>query len=351
MPDGNKKRIYIRANTKKELEAKYIEKKLAYEKGEITVNSNTLFSRWAKEWLETYKKPSVTDGTLSNIRHIVNKFFLPYLGNLRLSDIKTIHIQHCMNHLQGYSKSVINKAYNYINSMLEKAVINNLINRNPCIGIVKPQGYEKINRRSLTAEEEDLFMQAIKTHEKGLLFGIMLACGLRPSEARALTWQDIDLKTKTVSIRQTIEYGKTTTKAPKSKAGFRTIPLPNWYIEMFKQKAIPSIDKNEFIFFSFAKKPMPKQKLERAWHSLVRDMDIAAGAKLYRNEIIEHAIDTSITPYYLRHTYATKLAEKGIDMKTAQYLLGHSDIKMTAQIYTHVTSKMLDTAREKINII
>lgn len=348
-PTGEKKQVKVRAKTKKELEKKFMEKKLGFEMGILTINSNTLFSKWAEEWLETYRKPAVTDATFKNIRRRVYNYFIPGLGNMKLSDIKTIHIQHCMNHLQGFSEDVIDKAFNVINSIMEKAVINNLINRNPCLGVEKPKGKEKEERRALTDEEKTLFIQIMKTHEKGLLFGIMLACGLRPSEARALKWENMDMKNKELHIVATVEAGKATLKAPKSKAGIRTIPIPNWYMNLFREKAILNLNKKAFIFFGKGDKPMNKQQMKRGWSSFLREMDIAAGAKLYRNKVVEHVIDQSLTPYYLRHTYATNLAEKGIDMKTAQYLLGHSDIKMTAQIYTHVTDKMLETARMKIN--
>ena len=94
---------------------------------------------------------------------------------------------------------------------------------------------------------------------------------------------------------------------------------------------------------------MSKQRYLDAWHSFMREMDIAAGAKTYRNKIIIHAIDQDLIPYRLRHTYATNLAELGVDLKTAPYLLGHSDISVTANINTHVTNKMIDSAKEKIN--
>ena len=90
---------------------------------------------------------------------------------------------------------------------------------------------------------------------------------------------------------------------------------------------------------------------KKAWKSFLKQMDILAGAKTYKNQIIIHAVDQKLTPYYLRHTYATSLAEKGVDLKTAQYLLGHANVSMTAQIYTHVTKKMLDSAKEKINAV
>lgn len=348
-PTGEKKQVKVRAKTKKELEKKFMEKKLGYEMGILTINSNTLFSKWAEEWLETYKKPTVTDATLVNIRYIIDKFFTPRLHAKKLSDIKTIHIQQCLNESKDYAKSTIDKAFTYINSIMEKAVVNNLINRNPCLGVEKPKGKEKQERRALTEEERAIFKKTMAQHEKGLIFGIMLACGLRPSEARALKWGNIDIKNKQLNITAAVEKGKSTLKPPKSKAGIRTVPIPNWYMEIFTRKIIPNINKDEFIFFGCGSKPMTKQRLQRAWSSFLREMDITAGAKLYRNKVIEHAIDQSITPYYLRHTYATSLAENSIDMKTAQYLLGHSSIEMTAHIYTHVTNRMLETAREKIN--
>ena len=73
-------------------------------------------------------------------------------------------------------------------------------------------------------------------------------------------------------------------------------------------------------------------------------MDILAGAKTYRNQIIEPMIDPKISPYYLRHTYCTRLAEEQVDIKVAQYLMGHYSIEMTSKIYTHVNAKILHNA-------
>ena len=78
-------------------------------------------------------------------------------------------------------------------------------------------------------------------------------------------------------------------------------------------------------------------------------MDICAGAKLYRNQIVESKIDYTITPYFLRHTYCNMLCKKGVPLKTAQYLIGHASIEMTAEIYTHVTENMPESARLQIN--
>ena len=87
---------------------------------------------------------------------------------------------------------------------------------------------------------------------------------------------------------------------------------------------------------------LTKSNTKKMWHSFHRDADIFMGAEVYQNKIEQHAFDESVTPYYLRHTYATDLFEMGIDLKTAQYLLGHADIETTANIYTHFMERSLD---------
>lgn len=97
---------------------------------------------------------------------------------------------------------------------------------------------------------------------------------------------------------------------------------------------------------------LTQTNVRRLWHSFKRDLDIALGAELYRNKIIVHGLDQAVTPYFLRHTYCTSLFEIGIDLKTAQYLMGHASIKTTANIYTHFTERSLykagKTIREKL---
>ncbi len=80
---------------------------------------------------------------------------------------------------------------------------------------------------------------------------------------------------------------------------------------------------------------LTENHIVKMWSSFIRSLDIFSGAVLYRNKIVESKIADDITPHILRHTYATDLYRMGIDLKTAQYLLGHSDIRMTADIYTH----------------
>lgn len=345
-PNGLSKQIKIRAKTEKELQEKYIQKKWEYEMGLLVVNKNTTFAHWADEWLNTYKKNKVHEKYYRDLTNLVHSVFTSKIGSLRMGDIRTVHLQNCINDLEGKSASYITKATLAIKSIMKKAIANDIILRDPSLNIEPPKGPKK-SRRALTDIEQAIFMEAVKEHKYGPLFAISLACGLRPGEARAATPFNIDKEHQTITITQAVEAGTKQIKSPKTEAGIRTIPLPSWFIPMLNQ--LPDI-KSSYLFPNNSGGLITEQNYQRAWHSFLRQMDIIGGAKTYRNQIIVHSplIGQDLTPYHLRHTYATKLAEMGVDIKTAQYLLGHSDIKMTANIYTHVSNKMMQDAKKKL---
>lgn len=349
LPDGTKKQLIFTGKTQKEADAKKAKAKAEYEAGLLVVNGKTTFAAWVEEWLATYKQHKVTDSTYKEIRGILDRVYLQQIGAVRLCDLRLIHLQRCLNSLNGYSKSYIHRAYIYAKSCLDKAVDNDLITKSPARGLEEPQGTEG-SRRALTAEEISLFVATMDKHKRGTFFGVMLACGLRPGEARALTIYNVDKMQRSINVTSAVQNNSRKIKQPKTSAGIRTIPVPDWFwgrllstVEGAEKSGCP------YLWPNAKGEPMDEQRYTKSWHSYLREMDIAAGAKLYRNKIIVHAIAQDITPYNLRHTYCTNLAEMGIDIKTAQYLMGHSDIRMTADIYTHVTDNMINSARDKIN--
>lgn len=204
-----------------------------------------------------------------------------------------------------------------------------------------PKGKEPKHRRSLTDEERTLFLDACSQFDKGVVYLISYYCGLRPAEVRALRWQNIDFKAHTLTVTNRVD-DKGNLKPPKSKAGFRTIPIPDrLYARLNKlpRNIIP-----EAFVFGTGTQPQAKRNYQRGWQHTLRLMNITAGAQMYRNAIISPVIDEDLSPYYLRHTYCTILAETGVPLKTAQYLMGHSSVELTANIYTHITPKLLKEA-------
>jgi len=351
LPDGTPKRLRFTGATQEEADGKRDKAKIRYDAGLLVINTKTTLRRWYEEWRDVYKKPKVQNITLNEIERIFNKVFLPYIGNVKLCDLRSIHIQKCLNKLEGMSASYIHKCYTYIKACLNKAPQGTMA-YDPMRGIDKddlPRAKKKVPRRPLTEEERKYFLRAIQTHHRGDFFGLIYACGVRPQEARALPIFNVDLKKQRVTIKDAVESGtRRSIKEPKSDAGNRTIPIPDWYMPALTAAVKEAIATGSpYVFHNTKNDIIGDTAMYKAWHSLMRDMDLLAGAKTYRNAIVAHALPQDLDPYNLRHDYCTRLAEDDINLKTAQYWMGHSDIRMTAEIYTHVTNLMIDRAAPK----
>lgn len=350
LPDGTPKQFIFTGKTQKEANAKRDKAKAEYDAGLLTVNNRTTFARWFEEWMEIYKIPNVQASTAKEIRGYFERTFLPAIGPIRLCDLRSIHIQKCLNSLQGKSESYIKKHLVYIRECLNAAPEGSF-RFDPLKNLSMPQGKEKKTHRALTPEERELFLAAIKKHHRGPFFAFIYACGGRPQEARALKIFDVDLAGRRVKIHSAVESRTTRKeKAPKTKAGVRTAIIPEWYLPMLTEAVKEAAAKGSVYVFPNSKgQIICPNIMYRGWKSLCREMDILAGAETYRNKIIVHAIDQDLEPYDLRHDFCTRLCENGVDLKTAQYLMGHSSVSITANIYTHVTGNLLADAEAKIN--
>lgn len=349
LSDGTKKRISARGQTEREAFQKLAKIKAEYEAGIRTFNSNTTFKVWAEEWIEIYKKNKSKEKTIIGDKTKLRLYFYPQIGQLPLNKITPVQLQQCFNEMAELSESYITKAKFLINDIMEQARINDMIRKNPVEGITLPKGKPKKERRSLTDLERQLFLEACEKSPNGTMFLISYYCGLRPAEVRALRWCDIDLKKEIITVNHSLDSITLELIPPKSKAGYRTIPMPT----KLKRKLlkIPAAFDQEYFVFGQNKKPCTKQRYMRAFGRIKRLMDIENGAETYRNQIIKKTIDYQISPYYLRHTYCTRLAENGVGLKTAQYLMGHATIDMTANIYTHVTEKILQNDIQKLKAL
>lgn len=342
LPDGSKKRIAARGKTEREALQKLAELKADYAAGLVLVTKASPFERYAEEYLEIYKRPKVDPATFANEHRRLQLYFYPHIGCISLEKLTTSTLQQCLNEMQekGLSQDYIKKAYNLVFAVLDQARKDRLLLYNVAENCTVPQGKPPKSRRALTEAERQLFLTACAQSPKGANYLITYYCGLRPAEVKALRWANIDFKAKTITVTNRAD-AKSAIKSPKSKAGYRTIPIPDaLMVELLKLPR--NIDKNAFVFGD--EKPQTKQNYERGWRNIKRHMNIAAGAILYRNQIVQSVIDDDISPYYLRHTYCTMLAEIGIPLKTAQYLMGHSSVELTANIYTHLTPKLIADA-------
>ena len=309
----NGQRYWVSGKTKKELEANY-KKKL---KEVSRTGKDWTFKEWCEEYISTYKV-DVDSNTLENFKMRVKNFLLPDLGDRTLNNITHMQCQKIMSSLKGYSTNYIGKVYYDMNQLFEGAVFNGLIEVNPAKGCVKPKGHTN-TRRSLTEEELTVVLRLCKSHPCGLWVMLMLYCGLRPHETAIV--QGKDIQGNTLHIR-----------GYKSKNGDRYVPIPSGLLEL-----LPDVYTEEYLIKS-PKGHFPIQKHHRVkmWGMFKRDLEEIIG-------------ETDITPYCLRHTYCTNLQNAGVPITTARDLMGHSTIKLTADIYTHQTLASFNASAEMIN--
>ena len=133
---------------------------------------------------------------------------------------------------------------------------------------------------------------------------------------------------------------------PKSKAGIRAIPIPKVLSDDLKKiKADPFT----YVFRNQNGSRLSNRNMQTLWNSFKREMNIAMGCRVYRNQVLPpYGVAEDLVPYCLRHTYCTDLEAAGVPSNVARYLMGHSDISVTAKIYTHYSETTFDNARKAI---
>lgn len=346
LPDGTKKRVWVRGKSARSAARKLDEKIERAKAGAAVISPETTFEAWAEKWLETYKSQNTKQNRTyrSNLKNHV----YPYIGHIPISKIKSYQLQDILNAQAGKSLSHISKIRNSLNQIFKRARKNGLIPENVAEDLELPE-YTDGTHRSITDYERSHILRVAESHRSGLWVKMLLYSGMRPGESRALLWENIDLKAGRITIRSAVESGGNKIKAPKTEAGCRTVPITNK--DFIKElSAAKRAAKSTYVFVQpTTGKRHTESSLRCIWTSFKRDLDIEMGATVYRNQIIQSVIAPDLTPYCLRHTYGTDLQRIGVPINVAKYFLGHTDIKLTANVYTHFSEENLTTAEKLIS--
>lgn len=327
------KRYYVRADTEKEALVKMINKQRNLEEGKITYNGNTTVKEWANTCVDTFKT-NVAPITLKNYKGKMNKYIIEEIGNMRVKDVKPIHLQKILNSMQGKAQYTIKKISEIMKFIFGKAVENKLILESPTQGLVVPKG-SKSTHRAITSKERATIIAVAEKNPKFVYFLVMLFCGLRPSEVQGLRGNDIQVIDGTPMFN---------VRGSKSDSAIRYVPIPDYLYERLPKPTFDYIFKNE------RGNKMTNNNNTTLWNNLRREMNIALGCKVIRNQVIPpYRVAPDLVPYCLRHTFCTDLQKNGVDIRTAQYLMGHADIRMTANIYTHTDTEELIKVSKKLN--
>lgn len=327
------KRYNAYGHTEKEALLRMFEKQKALSEGKMLQSSSMTVSEWAKIAFDTYK-PNLSEKGKQDSFLRIQKHVLPSIGYLPIKNVKPIDCQRIINEKSDMSFSFIQKLSQEMNFIFKTALRNHLINENPCDGLTKPNG-RKGNRQSLTEDERRIFLEVCSGTDRFRIFELMLFCGCRPEEAAKSLGKDIYIKDDVALFH---------IRGTKTKSSDRTVPMPK---ELYQK--LKDIPPDKPLAPNCNGSRHTKSSYDRATANLKRSMNIAMGCKTYRNALIApFPLRESFVPYDLRHTYCTDLARRNIDIRVAQKLMGHSSIKITADIYTHIEEEQILSEASKI---
>lgn len=346
------------AKSQREADKKAVLKKAELEAGSQLIGGNITLKYYAEKWLETYKLNVVSDAVYKAYRSRIENYIIPECGNLPVKKIRPTNLQKILNQQAGKSKDHCSKLRHTIQQIFEQARRDKICNDNPAECLTLPKA-ENGTHRSITDDERRATLEVAETHPFGLFVRVLLYCGLRPQEAAALRWEDIDQINHRLNVRRAVKSDGSI-GSPKSAAGVRTIPIPATLWEEL-QKGIPE-KLNTYIFLDSKGERLSKTAIKRRWQSFRRELDIALGAELERDTdgapvlrygcstILHSVVADDLTLYCYRHTYCTDLEAAGVSINVAKYLMGHSSIELTAKIYSHMREDILAEAALKIDL-
>ena len=321
LSNGKTKLVYGR--TKAELSAA-VRAVQAEDSAGLEVGDHTLVGEWAKIWLDTYKT-GLRYSTTKMYRSAYNLHVMELLGGMELREVRPVHIRRVMAAVSDQSESLQHKVLLTMRQIFATAKQNNLILKDPTEGIKITPHARPAKKQYLTQEEAEQLMASVTEPRARAFCGMCLYCGLRREEALGMKWTDIGPASLVVARAMTFGTNRQLpTDELKNKSSRRIIPVPERLREILE--STPHL--SEYVVPAAKGEEMTAQAFRRLW-----------------NTYVSAVVDFDVHPHMLRHTYATTLYHAGVDLRTAQRLLGHATIEMTANIYTHLeASDNLDVA-------
>ena len=321
-----------------------------------SVSDNITLDAWFNRWVEVYKKKSVRPNTLREYTQIYNKNISPYLGNRNINSLVKSDIQILIDRAadNNYKYERQNKIKMILADMFARAMEDNLMIRNPAKG-VKLRADKEIKAFALSREQQEEFFDACKGTFYDNLYNVAINTGLRPGELFALTADDIDLGGGYISVTKTLVYQKYLDddcktfhiESPKTRQSYRKVPINSEcrkYLE------------NQFELKRIVKSKRPKQQND---YLFVTKFNTPLNSVIYSDSIrsvVRRINDTRDSdnefPFFgghtFRHTFATRCFEAGVQPKVIQSYLGHASLKMTMDLYTHITDEKASSDIERI---
>ncbi|SFS83833.1 site-specific integrase [Paenibacillus sp. BC26] len=329
-------------STKKEAQRALVEAQSALNSGTYVNPSKLTVAEYLLEWMND-KQHTIGRETASNNLIYIRNHITPMIGNIALSKLSALDIQRVTTRMfeKGLASSTIKRTFNIINTALNKAEKMQLITRNVASFVDKP----KVKKKELEVwdiHEIQQFLETATTSRYYIAFHLAIMTGMRQGEILGLRWQDVDFEHCKIYIRQTLSHdGKDFKAGAKTVSGIRSVSVDPTTIEYLKkhnrimenEKRLAKgvfFDKGLVIHTSTGNQLIPR--------NLMREF----------KQLLIMADMRKITFHDLRHTHASLLLRQNVHPKIVSERLGHSSIKLTLDIYSHLLPNMQKEAADNL---
>ena len=312
------------------------------------------FNRWLKDVVGN-RAPN----TLRNYRERYEHNVQPFIGSMLLRDVKPMDCQMILNAMESdYAGSTIRQTYMTMGTFFKSAKDNGFIDRHPMDGVRYTKPVRAVDDiHFLTVDEQKRFLEAAKGSHNYAQYALILETGLRTGEMIGLTWDAIDWEKRTLTVNKTLEfrYKQDEWRAgpPKTESSYRTIPLTDTAYDILREiydtreYRKESRDLSTVLTFMDRKTGQKRKLVMRDLVFINWRTGMPAKNSSYDTHLYKLCDDAGIKRFCmhaLRHTYATRAIESGMQPKVLQKLLGHASITTTMNRYVHVTDDSMKKA-------
>lgn len=302
---------------------------------------------WFEYWLDTIAANRVRARTLESYRSIVRRHIVPTIGHRPLRQLVAEDLELLYARLlkQGLSPSTVLRVHRVLSRALKVAHQREHVSRNVSRLVDPPAQRRSQLAQSLSLEQARAVLAAATLVRNAARWSVALALGLRQSEALALQWPDIDLVAGTLSVNRTLHRvtGRSLVfEEPKTDRSRRTLVLPAQLVTALHQHrtaqlaerlaAGPGWHDHDLVFAQADGRPIDRHSDYDAWTRLLQSAGVA-----------------HVRLHDARHTAATLLLVMGVHPRVVMELLGHSQMRTTMDIYSHVLPALARDAADRMN--